>query len=253
MTDSLVSIITPCYNGEKYVAHTIRSVLAQTYENWELIIVDDGSTDGSASIIRSFAQTDSRIRFIRQENAGSAAARNAGIRAARGRFLALLDADDVWEPEFLAEQLEFMKAKNAVCVCCAYRCIDEKGEEAHPPVVPKEVITTADMLVRNHIGCLTGLYDTSRYGKVYLDEALKSIRDDYAFWLEIVKKENAAYGNPKCLARYRVLEGSTTGNKRKLIAKQYGFYRNYLKLGMMKSTVNLIRWGISGLKKYKRL
>ena len=138
MTDSLVSIITPCYNGEKYVAHTIRSVLAQTYENWELIIVDDGSTDGSASIIRSFAQTDSRIRFIRQENAGSAAARNAGIRAARGRFLALLDADDVWEPEFLAEQLEFMKAKNAVCVCCAYRCIDERVRKHTLPLSPKK-------------------------------------------------------------------------------------------------------------------
>lgn len=251
MTDTLVSIITPCYNGEKYIAQTIRSVLEQTYENWEMIIVDDGSSDGSADIIRSF--TDSRIRLMQQENSGSAAARNAGIRAAQGRYLALLDADDLWEPEFLTRQLEFMQKHKALCVCCAYYCIDESGNEVHPPVFPKEVITVKDMLVRNHIGCLTGLYDTSVHGKVFLDESLKSIRDDYAFWLEIVQKEGVAYGNTQCLARYRVLENSTTGNKRKLITKQYDFYRNYLKLSLPKSALNLVRWGISGLKKYKRL
>lgn len=253
MTDTLVSIITPCYNGEKYISQTIRSVLAQSYENWEMIIVDDGSTDGSADIIHSFAQTDSRIRFIRQENAGSAAARNTAIRAAEGRYLALLDADDLWEPEFLEQQLAFMAQKNALCVCCAYRCIDEAGAEVHPPVIPKEVITTRDMLVRNHIGCLTGLYDTKVHGKIFLDESLKSIRDDYAFWLRIVELEGKAYGNQICLARYRVLESSTTGNKRKLIAKQYGFYRDYLKLSVPKSILNLLRWGVAGLKKYKRL
>lgn len=253
MMPNLVSIITPCYNGEKYIAQTIRSVLAQTYGDWEMLIVDDGSSDNSADIVRDFMAQEPRIRLLQQENAGSAAARNAGIRAAQGRYLALLDADDLWEPEFLARQLEFMESHDAVCVCCAYYCIDEEGKEVHAPVVPKEVITTKDMLVRNHIGCLTGLYDTSRYGKVYLDEGLKSIRDDYAFWLEIVQKEGVAYGNPQCLARYRVLDNSTTGNKRKLIAKQYDFYRNYLKLGVVKSTVNLLRWGISGLKKYKRL
>lgn len=249
----LVSIITPCYNGEKYVAQTIRSVLAQTYTNWEMILVDDGSSDASARIIRQFAQSDPRIRLLQQENAGSAAARNVGIRAARGRYLALLDADDLWEPEFLEQQLAFMAEKNALCVCCAYRCIDETGKEVHPPVVPKKVITTRDMLVRNHIGCLTGLYDTNAQGKVFLDESLKSIRDDYAFWLSIVQKEGKAYGNQACLARYRVLESSTTGNKRKLIARQYDFYRNYLKLSVPKSALNLLRWGISGLKKYKRL
>lgn len=253
MTDTLVSIITPCYNGEKFIARTIRSVLAQTYENWEMLIVDDGSSDGSADIVRSFAQADPRIRLLRQENAGSAAARNAGIRAAEGRYLALLDADDVWEPEFLSAQLAFMAQHSAACVCCAYRCIDAGDREIHAPVTPKVRITVRDMLVRNHIGCLTGLYDTSRHGKVFLDESLKSIRDDYAFWLAIVQQEGIAYGNPQCLARYRVLESSTTGNKRKLIAKQYSFYRNYLKLGVVKSTVNLLRWGFAGLKKYKRL
>lgn len=253
MTRDLVSIITPCYNGEKYIAQTICSVMAQTYENWEMIIVDDGSRDDSARIVRSYMEKEPRIRLLQQENAGSAAARNTGIRAAQGRYMALLDADDIWEPEFLSRQLAFLESHDAHCVCCAYRCIDENGKDIHPPVVPKEVITTRDMLVRNHIGCLTGLYDTSRHGKVFLDEALKSIRDDYAFWLAIVQKEGIAYGNPQCLAAYRVFESSTTGNKKALIVKQYHFYRRYLKLGVVKSTVNLMRWGFSGLKKYKRL
>ena len=253
MCNTLVSIITPCYNGEKFIAQTIRSVLAQTCENWEMIIVDDGSRDRSGEIIRSFAELDPRIHFLQQKNAGSAAARNNGIRAAQGRYLALLDADDLWEPEFLTRQLEFMQQHKAICVCCGYLCIDENGQEVHSPVIPKEIITVKDMLVRNHIGCLTGLYDTQPHGKVYLDEALKSVRDDYAFWLEIVKKDDMAYGNPQCLARYRVLQNSTTGNKRKLIGKQYDFYRNYLKLSIPKSLLNMLRWGMAGLKKYKRL
>ena len=253
MTDTLVSIITPCYNGEEYVAQTIRSVLAQSYKNWEMILVDDGSTDGSGQIIREFIKQDSRISLLRQENAGSAAARNAGIRAARGRYLALLDADDLWEPDFLEKQLAFMDQTGALCVCCGYLCIDKNGEQVHPPVIPKPVITQKDMLVRNHIGCLTGLYDTAPHGKVYLDESLKSIRDDYAFWLTIVQKGGFARGNPQCLARYRVLESSTTGNKGKLIAKQYRFYRDHLKLSVPKSLLNLTRWGLWGLKKFKRL
>lgn len=253
MTEKLVSIVTPCYNGEKFIAQTIQSVLAQTYCHWEMLIIDDGSRDSSPQIIHGFAEKDPRIRLIRQENAGSAAARNAGIRLAQGRYLALLDADDLWEPEFLSQQLQFMEQHNALCVCCGYLCIDENGQEIHAPVIPKQTITTKDMLVRNHIGCLSGLYDMQKYGKVFLDESLKSIRDDYAFWLQIVQKEGIAYGNPQCLARYRVLENSTTGNKRKLIAKQYDFYRRYLKLNFPKSVLNLLRWGVWGLQKYKRL
>lgn len=253
MTHHLVSIVTPCYNAQRYIAQTLDSVIAQTYPHWELIVVDDGSRDDSARIVRDYMEKEPRIRLLQQENAGSAAARNTGIRAAQGRYLALLDADDLWEPEFLSRQLAFMASHNALCVCCAYRCIDETGKDIHPPVIPKATITTRDMLVRNHIGCLTGLYDTESHGKKYLDESLKSIRDDYAFWLSIVALTGVAYGNPQCLAAYRVFESSTTGNKKKLIGKQYRFYREYLKLNVIKSAVNTVHWGISGLKKYKRL
>lgn len=251
MERELVSVITPCWNGEKYLAETIESVLRQTYPKWEMLIVDDGSSDGSPEIAMSYAQRDPRIRLIRQENAGSAAARNNGIRRCAGQYIALLDADDLWDPDFLEEQLRFLREKNAVCVYSSYRCIDGSSREILRPVLCKPKITEKDMMVTNHIGCLTGLYDTEKYGKIYLREALKSIRDDYAYWLDIVRLENAAYGNPKLLASYRVLSSSTTGNKRKLIRKQYRFYREYLGLGVGKSLRNLVCWGIRGIRKYR--
>lgn len=253
MKSGLVSIITPCYNGEKYISYTIDSVLRQTYRNWEMIIIDDGSKDNSAEICRSWAEKDSRIQFFQQENAGSAAARNNGIRRAEGQYIALLDADDLWEPEFLEEQIRFCQEKNATCVYSSYRCIDEKGKEILNPVICKKEITTKDMLVTNYIGCLSGLYNSEKHGKIYLREELKSIRDDYAYWLDIVKLDGKAYGNQKLLARYRVLSNSTTGNKRKLIKKQWIFYRGFLKLGFFKSCYNMVCWGLMGLKKYKRI
>lgn len=245
-----VSIITPCWNGEKYIGETIGSVLAQTYPNWEMLVVDDGSTDGSRGIVEEYAKKDARIRYFYQENAGSAAARNHGIREASGRFIALLDADDLWDPAFLEKQLAFMKEKKAVCVCSSYRYIDEKSAASDKIAKPKAEITEKDMLVRNHVGCLTGLYDTACFGKVYLKEELRSIRDDYAYWYDIVKLSGLICGNPEVLASYRVLSGSTTGNKKKLIGKQYRFYRDYLHLSRMRSAINIIVWGVSGLLKF---
>ncbi len=250
MIDSLVSIITPCYNGSKYITETIDSVLNQTYKDWEMIIVDDGSIDNSDIIIKKFVEKDERIKYIYQENAGSAAARNNGIRKSKGRYIVLLDADDIWDADFLTEQLTYMKKNNAVCVCSAYRMIDENSQIISTITIPKEIITEGDMLVRNYVGCLTGMYDSKKYGKIYLREELKSIRDDYAFWLDIIKLEGKAYGNRKILASYRVLASSTTGNKRKLIGKQYNFYRHYLKLGRIKTLKNMLIWGIDGMRRF---
>ncbi len=251
MKQGLVSIITPCYNGEKYIKETIESVLAQTYTDWEMIVVDDGSKDNSADIVTEYSKKDIRIKLLSQENSGSAAARNNGIRNCEGQYIALLDADDLWQPDFLKSQIAFMKEKNAVCVYCSYSLIDEKSEEILHPVSAKPVVTTKMMYVTNEIGCLTGLYDSEKHGKVYLREELNSIRDDYAYWLDIVKLEGVAYGNPKILAKYRVLANSTTGNKKKLIKKQYSFYRDYLKLNPIKSVYNLTRWAVRGLIKYR--
>ena len=250
--EGLVSIITPCYNGSRYVAETIESVLAQTYENWEMLIIDDGSKDNSAEIIEKYAEKDKRIRLIQQPNGGSANARNHGIREAQGQYIALLDADDLWKTDFLAEQISFMKVKNTLCVYSSYDRIDENSKEMLSPLCCKPSVSYKDMLVRNYIGCLTGLYDCSRHGKIYLHEELKSIRDDYAYWLDVVKASGVAYGNQKVLAKYRVLSNSTTGKKKKLIMAQYKFYRNYLKLNPCTSLFNTIRWGIAGLINFSK-
>ncbi len=250
MIDNLVSIITPCYNGSKYISETIDSVLAQTYPHWEMIVVDDGSKDNSADIVRAYAQKDARIQLIQQPNGGSASARNNGIRNAQGRYIALLDADDLWEPRFLESQLALMKQHDVCLVYGSYRLIDDNSQEILKPVMCKPKITTKDMMVTCYIGCLTGLYDTKKHGKIYLREELKSIRDDYAFWLDIIQKEGVAYGNQELLAKYRVLSTSVTGNKKKLIKYQYGFYRNYLKLNPIKSHANMVVWGVRGLRKF---
>lgn len=250
MIEGLVSIITPCYNGERFIAETIESVIGQTYAQWEMIVVDDGSRDGTAEIVKRFARGDDRIRLIRQGNSGTARARNAAMRQAEGRYIALLDADDVWEKDFLEKQLAFMKSTGAICVCSAYRHIDENGAEIQHPTVPMPVIRPRDMRVMNRIGCLTGLYDSKPHGKIYLHEELKSIRDDYAYWYDIVSLEGEARGNQEMLARYRVLSASTTGNKLRLVSKQYQFYRKYLKENVFHSLFNTMRWGISGIRKF---
>lgn len=242
-----VSIITPCYNASRYISQTIDSVLTQTFTDWEMIIVDDGSKDDSSDIVEKYVKKDSRIRLIQQPNGGSANARNHGIREATGRYIALLDADDLWLPQFLEKQIEFMKEKKAICVYSSYKRIDENSNEILKPLICRPFVNYKKMQITNFIGCLTGLYDSSKYGKKYLDEKLKSIRDDYAYWLEIIKLENAAYGNPEVLACYRVIKSSTTGNKLKLVKKQFWFYRNYLKLSFARSLCNLLFWGLRGL------
>lgn len=250
MTDGLVSIITPVYNGGKYLVETIESVLRQTYPHWEMIIVDDGSTDNSAWIAEEYTVKDSRIKLFRQVNGGSASARNNGIRHAQGRYIALLDADDLWEPHFLESQLALLREKKAIVVYASYDRINERSEIFLMPVKAKPQVSYKQMQRRNYIACLTGLYDTSRYGKIYLREELKSIRDDYAYWLEIVQLAGIAYGNPEILARYRVLKSSTTGNKIRLIKYQFQFYHKFQKLGFIRSCFYTLYWGISGWLKF---
>lgn len=245
-----VSVITPCYNGARYIGETIESVVAQTYPNWEMLIVDDGSTDHSAEVIGQYAAKDQRVKLFRQKNAGSAAARNNGIRRASGQYIALLDADDLWLPAFLEKQIDFMDAHNAVCAACAYDHIDEHSNPILHTTGVKEIITVKDMRVMNQIGCLTGLYDASKYGKMYLDETLKSLRDDYAYWYNIVSLDGKAYGNQEVLAKYRVLSDSTTGKKSRLITTQYRFYRDYLRENPVEAGLNVLRWGIAGVRKF---
>lgn len=240
----------PCYNSSRYIADSISSVIQQTYQDWELLIVDDGSKDDSVKIIEGFVRNDSRLHLLKQKNSGSAAARNNGIRHAKGQYLALLDSDDIWLPNFLESQINYMHKHNAGCVYSSYEMINEQSNSVLSPVIAKDKVTLRNMQIRNYIGCLTGLFDQGRFGKVYLQENLKSILDDYAFWIDVITKTRVAFGNQQILAKYRVSANSTTGNKRQLIKNHYLFYRNHLGQNLFFSFVNTILWAVAGLKKY---
>lgn len=252
MEKGLVSIITPMFNGERFVGQTIDSVLNQTYPNWEMIVIDDGSKDNGPEVVRNYVLKDSRISLVAQPNGGSAAARNNGIRNARGQYIALLDADDTWNSDFLEQQLNLMKDKGALLVYSSHTRIDENSAEILRPFIVPEKITYDDLLKTCYISCLTGLYDTEKYGKVYLREDMRSLRDDYVYWLEIMKKIKVAYGNKAILANYRILGTSASRKKRKVIIPHFKVLYKVEKLGLVRSLYYLANWAVISFFKYKK-
>lgn len=212
MVDGLVSVIMPAYNAEKYIKEAIQSVIGQTYEKWELIIVDDASTDGTVAIVQECAAKDNRINLICiSKNGGVANARNVAIKIAKGRFLAFLDSDDLWLPEKLERQLEFMREKNYAFSFHGYRHFSEKGVCNKQVIIP-DVLCYDDALCGNYIGCLTVCLDRTKLKPFTMPKAR---HEDYITWLNILKDNGiCAYGLQEDLARYRIGNGGTvSGNK----------------------------------------
>lgn len=221
--NDLVSVIMPAYNSEKYIAESIKSVLAQTYQNWELIIVDDCSTDKTKEIVKSFS--DSRIKFFKNNtNSGVDITRNKAISEASGRWFAFLDSDDIWKPDKLEKQLEFMIDKGAEFCFTAYEQMDEFGNLTGKICVPPKTVDYKKMIrLACPIGNLTVIYDTKRVGKIMVPHIKK--RNDFALWLQVLKKIDVGYGISDVLASYRVRNDSLSGNKLKLIKYHWELYR----------------------------
>ena len=217
-----------------------------------MIIIDDGSKDGGVKIVEQYVAKDNRIQLYKQANGGSAAARNNGIRRAKGQYVALLDADDLWHSDFLEKQIKLMNDKQVLLVYSSHSRINENNIEILEPYIAPEKVNYNSMLKTCSISCLTGLYDTSVYGKVFLREEFKSLRDDYVYWLEIIKKVKIAFGNKEVLAKYRMLSNSATRKKKKVIIPQFKVYYNVEKLGLLKSIYYTIHWGIHGYLKYNK-
>lgn len=230
---SLISIITPMYNAQQYIAETIDSVIAQVYTNWEMIIVDDCSTDESPRVVREYVQKEPRIHYYRQEkNGGIAKARNTAIGYARGRYVAFLDSDDLWKPDKLQRQLLFMKEKGAHFSHTACGIIDGSGLPTGKVRHVPQTIDYGHLLRGNGIACLTVLIDRN-----YIDQiAMPDIpHEDYAAWLGIMKRGEIAWGLDEELAEYRVVQHSVSNNKWRAAGWTWNIYRHYLQLPIWKA------------------
>lgn len=244
-----VSIITPLYNCSDFLEQTIKSVLAQTYENWEMIMVDDCSTDNSLEIAKEYASKDRRIKIIElTENSGAAVARNTAIEAATGRFIAFLDSDDIWLPEKLEKQVMFMQNNNIAFSYTAYEKMTEDGIVFGKNYIPKKV-NYKTLLKTNIIGCLTAMYDTHKLGKVYMPLIRK--RQDFGLWLRILKKEPYAFGIQEILGQYRLRSGSISSNKRSAAKFTWRLYRVVEKLNLLQASYYFVHYAINGVLRTK--
>lgn len=247
--NNLVSIITPSFNSSNFIKKTIESVINQSYNNWELIIVDDCSSDDSCLIINEFVQLDPRIKLIKLEkNSGAAVARNMGIDAANGRFIAFLDSDDTWLPEKLSEQVSFMIKNDYVLTYTQYHQVDENGNLLKHLNFPLKV-NYHELLKTCVIGCLTVMYDTDKIGKIYFPLIRK--RQDFALWLKILKIVPYAYCLPLDLASYTVRKDSISSNKLKAAQYNWYLYRNIEELNFFKSLYYFSHYAIRGIIRSK--
>lgn len=254
MEKSLVSIITPMYKGARFVSDTIASVIAQTYSNWEMIVIDDCSPDNGEGIavVEKYMENEPRLKLIKlPKNKGCAGARNAGIKQANGGYLCLLDSDDFWDANFLEAQISLMKEKNAKVVFSSYRRVHEvTKEEVLRPIIVCEKLDYNRYLKTCEIGCLTVMYKSSELGKRYLNEDLKSVRDDAALWLSLLKDVDYFYGNKNILGSYRLVGGSATNNKLKIIKPHWNLLRNIEGLSFIRSSYYFTIWAFVGVYKY---
>ena len=246
LENNLVSIIMPAYNAELYIASAMESILRQTYQNWELLVVNDASLDLTGKIVEKIKEKDSRIRlFTNIANMGIAESRNVALKNAAGRFIAFLDSDDLWLPHKLSTQLAFMNTRNTAITYSAYSRVNESGKYLGT-VMPPQILTYKDLLKTNHIGNLTGVYDCESLGKEYFK---KFKHEDYIAWLNLIKRAGCAHGINQELAQYRVYSGSASSNKLKTISWQWRIYRDSEKLSAIKSCILMSSYVWNAMRK----
>ncbi|MBR5422137.1 MAG: glycosyltransferase family 2 protein [Lachnospiraceae bacterium] len=240
--EELVSIVIPVHNAEKYLEQTVESVLAQSYKDYELILVDDASSDGSAALMKELAAKDKRIRLLSNEGPhGAAHARNCGIDAAKGRYLAFLDADDLWLPEKLKRTLRFLKKQDASFVFTGYEFGDENAQGTGKVVHVPSSLDYEHALSRTVIFTSTVLLDMKRLGKkiVHMPDVES---EDTACWWQILKSGVSARGLDARLVIYRRPAASLSSNKMVAVKRIWKLYRQQEKLGLIKSVGCLLGW-----------
>lgn len=238
MKSALVSVIIPIFNSEKYISDTIISVQNQTYQNWEMLLVDDGSTDETPTIITSFL-TDKRIQFYSLEkNSGTGVARNFALAKANGKYISFLDADDLWKPEKLEKQINFMQTNELQFTFSFYDCIDEQGKSLNRRIEAPLNLSYRQLFFCNYVGNLTGIYDMEYFGKISISNVRK--RQDWMHWLTILKKIKTAKPVPESLAFYRIRDNSLSTSKTALIQYNFAVYRQFHDFNLVVSILCMI-------------
>ncbi|MBE6481220.1 MAG: glycosyltransferase family 2 protein [Actinomyces ruminicola] len=250
LVPGLVSVIMPAFNAAGYIADAVRSVQEQTYTSWELLIVDDCSTDDTFQRAKSLAAADARVRCIRlSRNSGAAVSRNRAMEIAQGQYMAFLDADDLWLPDKLEHQLKFMRARGVAICCTAYAQVDERGARTGRVLTSPKRVGYNRLLLDCPVGNSTVMYDVSRLGKFEVPDIRK--RNDDALWLRMLKHEKYIWGIPEVLAQYRVRSDSISADKLSLVKYHWILYREIERLSVVRSAFHVAAWGfikVLGLK-----
>ena len=242
-TEKLVSIITPTYNCGPFIARTIESIQQQTYKNWEMIIVDDCSTDNTKQIVEQYMQNDPRIQYhCLDKNSGAAVARTTSMQLAKGSYMAFCDSDDVWTENKLQRQISWMQQNGYHFSCTSYDQIDEADQSLNKIIKPPKKISYDRQLLDAPIGNSTVIYDVEAMGKFEVPNIKK--RNDDALWFQLYKVEKYCYGLNEILAHYRIRKGSISSNKVQLLKYHWILYRDICHLSVIRSVFHIAVWGV---------
>ncbi|MBU2869209.1 glycosyltransferase family 2 protein [Colwellia sp. E2M01] len=245
---SLVSIITPSYKSKAIILETLLSIEKQTYKDFEVLIVDDASPDGSADYIEQNLP-DNRFKIIKlDKNVGAAEARNVAVRKATGKYIAFLDSDDLWHPNKLEKQIDFMQKNDIAFSFSAYEVIDEEGGLVKEKISVPSKITKSQYLGNTVIGCLTVILDRSKISQDILMPNLRSSHD-MALWVNLLEEVKVAYGYQEVLASYRLVGSSNTANKSKAAKEVWDVYRGYLKYNIFLSSYYFVQYALNAILK----
>ncbi len=249
--DKLVSIIVPVYNVEGFISETMESVVNQTYPCWELLLVEDGSGDGTAAVIEEYVsqRKEERIRLIRQpSNMGAARARNRGLQEARGRYIAYLDADDLWMPRKLELQLAFMESRGAAFAFTGYEFADENARGTGKVVRVPQTLSYRQALSNTTIFTTTVMFDTEKISRELLEmPVIKS--EDTALWWKVLRNGYTAWGLDENLALYRRAGKTLSSNKLEAIRRIWKLYRDAEGLGVLRSAWHFCFWAVRAVKR----
>jgi teichuronic acid biosynthesis glycosyltransferase TuaG len=240
VSEELVSIVMPAYNCSNFIGNAIDSVIDQTYQNWELIVVDDCSTDNTAEVVKAYMSKEPRIKYYKlNKNSGAAVARNKAVDIAKGKYVAFLDSDDVWFPEKLSKQISFMNYHGYNFTCTSYTKIDEHGNYLNRTIKAKVKSDYNDILKSNP-GNSTVIYNAEVLGKFKIPDIKK--RNDYVMWLQVIKMAKYLYGIEEPLGSHRIRAGSLSRKKVNLVGYHWKVYREIEQLSFFKSCYLIAYW-----------